>query len=534
ATFRAGINRGMDHLVTWEGYGRILNAISAVMTEQRFGQGGYALSDCIRSDLENRGLTADPEIAKRAGVTVPQNLDSGPFLDKLLQDTWSDLQNLPSSCGSAVRGLGGDDVGYVDFAKIAFSLFGLQIRAFYYLFFLIYGLTLLTGLLERQRDRLGQVVLLATAGLIFVSCYYSTFLLLPEPAGSGNMLNPRFMPVLALVPGIHLLLMLVDKAPPVWWRVALVIFQSGVIFFAIHIRVSAIFWVPALLLAALVLFLLALKGSNAGIAGWRSAAFRRLLAAQWPALVAVLVILGGLKVVVWSLNPVYQRDGWVPYHTVWHAIYFSLQLNPRFEAKYGAYHDGKTNDDMPYAGAFAYLKEHPEQDKPELFFPGSRSLRYTAMERLVRSAFFEFAWRDPWFVFETFFIVKGKMIWDQIAGATATEWARGGWTLRCLFFLTAALIGGMAAQGRAEFQRLSALTAVIVIGSLASLSIPLLTVAFAQTMTEEIMMIQIGVALLLSLSVAYLVRAVQSQLTWFEPAIMARPSPAPASLSKMG
>ena len=34
ATFRAGTERGMDQLVTWEGYGRVLNAVAAVMTQE--------------------------------------------------------------------------------------------------------------------------------------------------------------------------------------------------------------------------------------------------------------------------------------------------------------------------------------------------------------------------------------------------------------------------------------------------------------------------------------------------------------------
>jgi hypothetical protein len=229
ATFRAGIDRGMDQLVSMEGYGRILNAVAAVMTEQRFHQGGYALSNCIHNELERRGFTLDPEIVKRAGATVPQNLRAH-FLDKLLEDMQRDLPKLADYCGTAIRGLGGDDVGYVDFAKIAFFLFGLHIRALYYLFFLTYGLTLFVALIERHRDPMGQIIMLSAAGLVYVSCYYSDFLLLPEPSGSGNMLNPRFMPVLALVPGIHLLLMLVDKAALNWWRVAIVIFQSGMIF----------------------------------------------------------------------------------------------------------------------------------------------------------------------------------------------------------------------------------------------------------------------------------------------------------------
>ena len=504
ATFRAGIDRGMDQMVSMEGYGRILNAISAVMTEQRFRQGGYALSNCIHDELERRGLTSDREIIKRIGVSFPQNLRA-LFLDKALQDMERDLPKLPDQCAGAIRGLGADDVGYVDFAKLAFYLFGLHIRAFYYLFFLIYGLSLLVGLIERHRDPMGQIILLSAAALIYVSCYYSNFLSLEEPSGSGNMLNPRFMPVLALIPGIHLLLMLVDKAAPNWWRAAIVVFQSGVIFFAIHIRASAIWWIPTLLLAAVVLFLLTLKGGKGRPEGWRAVAYRGLVV-QWPALVSIAIILGSLQLVVWSLHPIYREGGWLSYHAVWHSIYYSLQFNPNYVEKYGAYHEGKDGDEMPIAGALAYLKEHPEEDKPELFIAG-RSLKYSAMERLVQLAFFEFLRRDPWFVFETFVIVKPKMIWNTIVDATVTEWKHARWRARLLFFLAIALIGGMAARQPVELERLSRLAAVFTLGAVTSLFIPLLTLVYAVTMTEEIMAIQMAGVLLLGLVAAHLMRA---------------------------
>jgi hypothetical protein len=504
ATFRAGIDRGMDQMVSMEGYGRILNAISAVMTEQRFRQGGYALSNCIHEELERRGLTSDREIIKRIGVSFPQNLRA-IFLDKALQDMERDLPKLPDQCAGAIRGLGADDVGYVDFAKLAFYLFGLHIRAFYYLFFLIYGLSLLVGLIERHRDPMGQVILLSAAGLIYVSCYYSNFLSLAEPSGSGNMLNPRFMPVLALIPGIHLLLMLVGKAAPNWWRAAIVVFQSGVIFFALHIRASAIWWIPTLLFAAVVLFLLTLKGGKGRPEGWRAVAYRGLVV-QWPALVSIAIILGSLQLVVWSLHPIYREGGWLSYHAVWHSIYYSLQFNPNYVEKYGAYHEGKDGDEMPIAGALAYLKEHPEEDKPELFIAG-RSLKYSAMERLVQLAFFEFLRRDPGFVFETFVIVKPKMIWNTIVDATVTEWKHARWRARLLFFVAIVLIGGMAARQPVEMERLSRLAAVFTLGAVTSLFIPLLTLVYAVTMTEEIMAIQMAGVLLLGLVAAHLMRA---------------------------
>ena len=221
----------MDKMVGWGAYGRILHAISAIMTEQRYRQGGYALSSCIHNELERRGFSDNPEVAKRLGTTVPENLRAR-YLDEAIENMQRrDLPQVSDHCALSIRGIGADDVGYVDFAKLAFYLFGSHIRAFYYLFFLIYGLTLFVSLGERYRDLMGQIILLIVAGVIYASCYYSDFLLLPDPGGLGNMLNPRFMPVLALVPGLHLLLMLVDRVPPTWWRVAIVLFQSGIIFF---------------------------------------------------------------------------------------------------------------------------------------------------------------------------------------------------------------------------------------------------------------------------------------------------------------
>jgi len=514
ATFRAGTERGMDQLVTWEGYGRVLNAVAAVMTKERFGVGGYALSNCIHNELENRGFTSDPEITKRLGVTVPQNLRA-PFLDQVLADMHRDLPNVSENCKLAVRGLGADDLGYVDFAKIAFSLFGLHVRAFYYLFFLIYGLTLFCALLERRNDRLGQIILIGTAALVYASCYYSDFLLLPEPSGSGNMLNPRFMPVLALIPGVHLLLILVDKAQLNWWRIAyarlnwwpiaIVTFQSMVILFAIHIRASAVWWLLTFILAAVWLFVLALREARRKGKAGRLTPYRAV-AAQWPAVLPVLVIALGVKAVAWTLHPVYREGGWLQHHAMWHSIYYSLQFHPKYPEKYAAYHDGQGGDAMPIAAAMRYLKDHPEEDKPDIYLAG-KSLKYSAMERLDRLAFFEFARRDPWFTFETFFIIKAKLILDDIVNQTRLEWSRATWEGHLFFILVIVLSAVLAARDRADMQRLSRLTAIFGVGALASLLIPFLTVVFVQVMTEEIMAIQLAACLLLSLALANIVRA---------------------------
>src|SRR5262249_10684286 len=94
ATFRTGIHYGMDQKVGWEAWGRVLQAISAVMTAERYGEGGYALSDYISSELYARGFNGDdPEVVQKFGMKVPENFQAS-FLDDVLQRNLGDLPNI--------------------------------------------------------------------------------------------------------------------------------------------------------------------------------------------------------------------------------------------------------------------------------------------------------------------------------------------------------------------------------------------------------------------------------------------------------
>ena len=102
---------------------------------------------------------------------------------------------------------------------------------------------------------------------------------------------------------------------------------------------------------------------------------------------SLVIVFGGLKIVSLSLHPSYKEGGWLQHHAIWHSIYFSLQYHPAFVEKYGAAHYGMTGDAMPVGAALAYIKEHPEQDKPEIYLaPGA--LKYSEMERLSKLALF--------------------------------------------------------------------------------------------------------------------------------------------------
>ena len=476
------------------------------MTEDAFRQGRYAVSGCAFQLLTTHGFIGNPDVAKRLGVTVPESLKSGALLDHALERARRELPTVGEHCKtkSAIRGMGYDDLGYVDFAQLAFSLFGVHVRALYYLFFVIYGLTLLLGLIERRSDPTGSLILVSVAALIYATCYYAGFL---DPSGNlvmGNMLDPRFIAVLGLIPTVHLLLMLVDQASPTWWRVAIVLFQSGVIFFAIHMRATGVWLAMVIILAAVVLSLVSARALKRAGASWLSIAVRSV-AGCWPAWMAVAVIFAGMFVVKMSLHPTYRESGWSTHHPLWFAIYYSLQINPRWvQAGYFAAHEDATGDAMPPAAARAYVKEHPEEDRPEIYLGGT-AFKLVELERLCRLAFFQFVRRDPWFVFETFVIVKGRLFFKDLIEQTRLAWSNSGFGRRGAFVLALVVIGVMAAARPAALRRLSLFTSVFAIGTAASLAIPLLTVAGEPyTLSEEIMALQITAMLLFSLAVGYL------------------------------
>jgi len=504
ATFRTGIHYGMDQKVTWEGYGRVQNAVGAIMTEKRYGQGGYAISDLIHWDLSQRGFTAEPDIVKKLGVTVPENLQA-TFLDNVLQRMWRDLGSVSEAGRGSIRGLGADDVGYVDFAKLAFWTFGLHIRSFYYLFFLIMGASLLLALVERARDRVGQIIILGTAAVIYASCYYTDILLLPEPSGSGNMVNPRFMPVLGLIPTVHILLATVEGVRPRLSKIALLLPQAGFVFFAVHMRATAVWLVAALALAVLILSLPRIREAIK----YRAPPGRllgRFVIARWPAVMALVIVLGGLKAVSLSLHPTYKEGGWLQHHAMWHSIYYSLQFHPGFVEKYGAAHYGTAGDEMPHAAAFAYVTADPEEDKPEIYWwAPSQKLKYAEMERLVKLAFFEFLRKDPLFVIQAF-VIKSKLLSEIMIREMRLAWSNAAAWQRFAFAGGVFAIGVLASLSFAAFRRLWLFSVVFGVGAVASLSIPVLTVVGPQVVSEEFMALQITILLSVAVVIATVCR----------------------------
>src|SRR5262249_7042832 len=158
----------------------------------------------------------------------------------------------------------------------------------------------------------------------------------------------------------------------------------------------------------------------------------------------------------------------------------------------------KTGDEMPIAGIALYLKSHPEADKPELYFPGSKTLKPSAMESLARAAFFSFAWEHPKFAFETFFIWKPWGIRMALKRLLLTEFENVTPVFAASLAAVLAMIGILAGADvqRARFGNFTRFCLLFGLMLVPCFAIPWITVVAENVMSEQLFATQIATALL--------------------------------------
>src|SRR5262249_46827858 len=141
------------------------------------------------------------------------------------------------------------------------------------------------------KDRPGCLALLAVAVVAHLAIFASG--VFDMTGGTlGSPTNPRFLSVLAIIPGLHLALAMVLGLPPARRNIGLEAVQAAMIVFACWIRSSAV-WVP---------FALALLAVACAI-------HTRSPRGLWSfGLVVALWVLHGVFLTV-ALHPVYRKSG---------------------------------------------------------------------------------------------------------------------------------------------------------------------------------------------------------------------------------
>jgi hypothetical protein len=400
--------------MTEQGWTRELYGISAALTKLRFGIGGAAVDQRLLATLMRSGLTSQPEVSP--GVRYPDNLRDAKLLQfVLVQALTIDLP--PSAPANAkgdyvdLIGFSGEDTGLGTYNYLAFRVFGVNIPALTYLYFVIVTASLvLYGIGHWRSVGAMAAVVVVVLALYAVACADFVNFLGSSAFFDGagiDLKDPRFLGTLAAIPVLHLIVMWTRpryRLGPLDYVV--VAMQAAIFAFALQIRSPVVWAVLALSAFWLIAGVLALRRGRSlrSLCDWRQSR-----SAPMPITVLAVLLSAQLLAAV-TLHPLYRVQGDVPRHMFWQGLLSSLQLEPDWDKKYGASVNGATDDAVPAQVArIAIMKLPPEERQQYLNRDGAT--KRTALEKFSRIAFFDILWKDPKFVAHAFFIDKPARAW---------------------------------------------------------------------------------------------------------------------------
>lgn len=265
-----------------------------------------------------------------------------------------------------------EDIGRVDYYRLAFRLFGYNIEGTNYLFFvfiLVSALLFWVGFHDNPAALALLIADLIGYNLVIQSGLFEGNL----PAVSAY----RGIAALAVIPISHLLACMYFRTPFLSLAGLTGMVQAGIYTFIVWSRSSALWGAFALAFLALFCLLRARKGGMR----W---------GAVWPLLIVVAGLYGTQVYARHALHPAYFTDQIQPRHTFWHSVYIGLALNPSWP------YPEKRGDNVALAATDRYLTA-ARPDLPRAA-PLTGNVRWRVHEQALQHLFWRFAREHPWYM----------------------------------------------------------------------------------------------------------------------------------------
>jgi len=420
--FQVGLYRGMDHVVA---FGPeidqipIVIALSDVVYHLDAGYVGHASVYKALADVWNGGavLATDPIFQQtrtdrrvlNAAIAAASSL--GPQETGFISD---------GRLMTAVY----EDLGYVDFVKLGFRLFGLNIESRYYMFFVVLSLSAAAFLVAFRAQVTAQVILLCVLFAFYVEIQTGIF---EMHLSMPSLSEAHHLSALALLPMWHLSLALVyrQRLSAATFLTSLV--QVAILSLAVATRRSAGWTVLYLTALALVLGVAAWRRRPQGAPPW--ATFVRE-SARWPLIVA----LGGLFVhgqyVNARLHPVYFTDDVLPYHSGWHnAVLGLIRYDPAWYTEIDSEHRHVTAspDHDGIMLALDYVKKaHFIATDAGYFSPWTGTVKHALHDRIMKRVFWSMIFSHPLRASRIYLEAKpretGRLLWQLLRNIRPTIW----------------------------------------------------------------------------------------------------------------
>lgn len=413
AIYNGGIRRGMDHAISFAGESE-LNGMAIAISELKHGLNSYvgystileALTKVVRRGVAN---TADPQLIqnlKDAGVlneAISAAVALGPQSESFIADR-------------TLMTMIYDDIGIVDYDKIAFSLFGFRIEAMYYLYFVILSLSVGAFLLQYWRNVLPQMTLLSTLLAFYVELDTSVF-----SEHVASVWGMRHGSVLAIVPMWHVVFLLTARvriSPP---ALGLALVQIAILVFSMRVRGSA-GWTVIFIAALTLVFI---------VQAWRAQTGQRTIATtvkqaiRWP-FVLLLLVLGANKIYTDTrLHPAYFTDDILPYHGAWHSAYLGICLSPTLLAETGVPPE-QWGDRSGYDAALKYLRKKGFiKSEGEYISPWTNTYKMRLHDNVMRSLYLSLIEEKP-FTFLALYVYwkPFQLYWKLRTALETVPWGK--------------------------------------------------------------------------------------------------------------
>jgi hypothetical protein len=137
------------------------------------------------------------------------------------------------------------ELGLVDYYKLSFRLFGFRIESAFYLYFMLLAFSAAAFILTYWRSpaALAIPILFLSAGIFVIGS--EAF----DTTNLRTVANPRFLSTLGLIPGFHILLLMLSGRRAGLLQILLACAQATIFEFALSIRASLLWF--AFLVAAI-------------------------------------------------------------------------------------------------------------------------------------------------------------------------------------------------------------------------------------------------------------------------------------------
>jgi len=342
-----------------------------------------------------------------------------------------------------------NDQAYLYYVISAFYLFGIKIQSLSYLWLLVLFASV-TLFLAAYREKIPSLLLLWCV-LVAIS-----LVVMANPGVGSQLLtvyNYRFLPVLGLIPLLHVVLSINDRQKfPAGWP--LILIQILILVFVLLVRGSALWMLAALALSVIHSLWSKRRELRTGTNGLENVSPAGMIASRLAPLILVLaVFLLAKSAMPRYLHKEYEGELWARSHVIWHAAFVGLTTDPVLMGRYVCSDKPLTDqlmnfrpvlcDEEPrryprlaygifqqpsdmhgFHAAVRYLRERGsnEQIGSEIRRPGYFNLKWDRYDEIIGRVYFDMLRQNPLDALYMYAIVKPLKYLREAAMYTTYLW----------------------------------------------------------------------------------------------------------------